>query len=81
MLQKMVTRLTAGSQCTTVAACKWLGLDSVLHGSCGWGRQVCQIANYLRSVGVKRGDDVTIYMPMIPELPAAMVQPHACHII
>jgi len=35
---------------------------------------VCQIANYLRSVGVKRGDDVTIYMPMIPELPAAMAR-------
>ena len=35
---------------------------------------MCQIANYLRSVGVKRGDDVTIYMPMIPELPAAMAR-------
>ncbi len=35
--------------------------------------QVCQLANYLKSVGVKRGSDVTIYMPMIPELPAAMV--------
>ena len=28
---------------------------------------------------MKRGDDVTIYMPMIPELPAAMVRPCACH--
>jgi hypothetical protein len=34
---------------------------------------VCQTANYLKSVGVKQGDDVTIYMPMIPELPATMV--------
>ena len=34
---------------------------------------VCKIANYLRSIGVKKGDDVTIYMPMIAELPAAMV--------
>ena len=33
---------------------------------------VCQIANWLKSVGVKQGDDVTIYMPMIPELPATM---------
>lgn len=40
---------------------------------------MCQIANYLRSVGVKRGDDVTIYMPMISELPAAMVPPCVCH--
>lgn len=35
--------------------------------------QVSQLANYLKSVGVKKGSDVTIYMPMIPELPAAMV--------
>lgn len=35
---------------------------------------VCQIANYLQSIGVKKGDDVTIYMPMIPELPATMVR-------
>ncbi len=34
---------------------------------------VCQIANYLTANGVKKGDDVTIYMPMIPELPATMV--------
>lgn len=35
--------------------------------------KVCQIGNYLKSAGVKKGDDVTIYMPMICELPAAMV--------
>ena len=34
---------------------------------------VCKIANHLRSIGVKQGSDVTIYMPMVPELPAAMV--------
>lgn len=34
---------------------------------------VCKISNYLKSIGVKRGDDVTIYMPMTMELPAAMV--------
>ena len=33
---------------------------------------VCKIGNYLRSIGVKKGDNVTIYMPMIAELPAAM---------
>merc|ERR1711907_673906 len=31
---------------------------------------VCQISNYLKSVGVKRGDRVNIYMP---ELPATML--------
>ena len=45
---------------------------------------MCQLANYLKSIGVKRGSDVTIYMPMIPELPAAMVipnlHPSKCHV-
>ena len=40
---------------------------------------VCQIANYLQSIGVKKGDDVTIYMPMIPELPATMVRTFRTH--
>jgi acetyl-CoA synthetase len=35
--------------------------------------QTCQLANYLKSQGVGRGDDVTIYMPMLPELPIAML--------
>ena len=30
-------------------------------------RKVCQIANALLRMGVKKGDIVTIYMPMIPE--------------
>ena len=30
--------------------------------------QVCQFANVLKSKGVKKGDRVAIYMPMIPEL-------------
>jgi acetyl-CoA synthetase len=34
---------------------------------------VCQIANYMKSQGVGKGDDVTIYMPMVPELPAVML--------
>eukprot|EP00887_Chlorella_sp_A99_P006499 scaffold3.g6499.t1 len=34
---------------------------------------VSQVANYLKSQGVGKGDDVTIYMPMIPELPAVML--------
>ena len=48
-----------------------------MHEVCAW-LQVCQLANYLKSVGVKRGSDVTIYMPMIPELPAAMVRRRCC---
>uniref|UniRef100_A0A6S8M2K9 Acetyl-coenzyme A synthetase n=2 Tax=Dunaliella tertiolecta TaxID=3047 RepID=A0A6S8M2K9_DUNTE len=35
--------------------------------------RVYQITNYLTSIGVKQGDGVTIYMPMIPELCATML--------
>ncbi|RMF94114.1 MAG: acetate--CoA ligase [Candidatus Schekmanbacteria bacterium] len=36
-------------------------------------REVCKFANVLKQFGVKKGDRVTIYMPMIPELPIAML--------
>ncbi len=35
--------------------------------------QVCRFANVLKSRGVKKGDRVTIYMPMIPEAAFAML--------
>ena len=35
--------------------------------------EVCRCANALKELGVKRGDRVAIYMPMIPELPVAML--------
>lgn len=35
--------------------------------------QVCRFANVLKSKGVEKGDRVCIYMPMIPELPIAML--------
>jgi acetyl-CoA synthetase len=35
--------------------------------------QVCRMANVLKSRGVKRGDRVTIYLPMIPEAAYAML--------
>ncbi|HEX2194856.1 MAG TPA: acetate--CoA ligase, partial [Candidatus Limnocylindria bacterium] len=35
--------------------------------------ETCRMANALRSLGVNKGDRVAIYMPMIPELPAAML--------
>lgn len=34
---------------------------------------VCRMANVLQKYGVKKGDRVTIYMPMIPEAPVAML--------
>ena len=36
-------------------------------------REVCKLANGLRSLGVKKGDRVTIYLPMIPEAAYAML--------
>jgi len=34
---------------------------------------VCKFANALKAVGVKKGDRVTLYMPMVPELVVAML--------
>jgi acetyl-CoA synthetase len=36
-------------------------------------REVCRFANVLKRLGVGKGDRVAIYMPMIPELPIAML--------
>jgi acetyl-CoA synthetase len=36
-------------------------------------REVCKFANVLKGQGVKAGDRVTLYMPMIPELAIAML--------
>ena len=38
-----------------------------LHG------EVCRMANALKELGVKKGDRVTIYLPMIPEAAYAML--------
>src|SRR5690606_31669698 len=35
--------------------------------------RVCRFANVLKAGGVKRGDRVTIYLPMIPEAAYAML--------
>ncbi|MEQ8585391.1 MAG: acetate--CoA ligase [Thalassobaculaceae bacterium] len=35
--------------------------------------QVCRLANAMKTLGVKKGDRVTIYMPMIPEAAYAML--------
>jgi len=36
-------------------------------------REVCKFANVLKKLGIKAGDRVTLYMPMIPELAIAML--------
>ncbi len=36
-------------------------------------KEVNRIANALKRLGIKRGDGISIYLPMIPELPIAML--------
>ncbi|WP_067136562.1 acetate--CoA ligase [Microtetraspora malaysiensis] len=36
-------------------------------------REVCKAANALEELGVRKGDRVAIYMPMIPELPISLL--------
>ncbi len=36
-------------------------------------KEVCKFANVLKSFGIKKGDRVSIYLPMIPELPITML--------
>ena len=36
-------------------------------------RDVCRFANALKSLGVKKGDRVCLYMQMLPQLPVAML--------
>ena len=36
-------------------------------------REVCRFGNVLKKLGIRKGDRVAIYLPMIPELPVAML--------
>ncbi len=36
-------------------------------------REVCKFANVLKKLKIRKGDRVTLYLPMIPELPIAML--------
>ncbi|MBC7324816.1 MAG: AMP-binding protein, partial [Moorella sp. (in: Bacteria)] len=57
------------------AALIWEGEpgDSVVLTYRDLYREVNKFASVLRSLGVRRGDRITIYLPMIPELPIAML--------
>ncbi|KAF8408539.1 hypothetical protein HHK36_007695 [Tetracentron sinense] len=35
--------------------------------------KVCQLSNYLKDIGVRKGDTIVIYLPMLMELPIAML--------
>src|SRR6185312_4014706 len=54
----------------------WEGDDPKEHRHVSYAElheSVCRLANVLKSKGVKKGDRVTIYMPMIPEAAFAML--------
>ncbi|MEK4032919.1 acetate--CoA ligase [Methylocystis sp. IM3] len=54
----------------------WEGDDPALSRHityCELHEEVCRFANVLRKHGVKKGDRVTIYLPMIPEAAFAML--------
>ncbi|MCS6771123.1 MAG: acetate--CoA ligase [Kiritimatiellae bacterium] len=54
----------------------WQGEREDEHRTITYGelhRMVCRMANVLKKHGVKKGTTVTIFMPMIPELPAAVL--------
>ena len=65
----------AASQPDTIAII-WEGDDPEKSRSISYlelKEQVCRFANVLKKRGVKRGDRVTIYLPMIPEAAFAML--------
>ena len=54
----------------------WEGDDPSRDSAITYGElhgRVCKFANVLKRLGAKRGDRVTIYMPMIPEAAIAML--------
>ncbi len=61
--------------CRTKAAIIWEGENG---DTAAWTyqelhRQVCKFSNVLKKMGIKKGDRVCIYMPMIPEIAVAML--------
>jgi len=54
----------------------WQGDENAEYSIISFGElheKVCQFANVLKSHGIKKGDRVCIYLPMIPELAYAML--------
>ena len=58
------------------AAILWEGDDPAGQKTLSYAelhREVCRFANVLKARGVEKGDRVTIYLPMIPEIAVAML--------
>lgn len=60
----------------TKPAILWEGDDATEQRSISFAelhQEVCRAANALKALGVKKGDRITIYMPMVPEAAIAML--------
>ena len=77
-------RLNASAACLDVhlkqrgneIAIIWEGDDPATHAKITYRQlheQVCRLGNVLRACGVKKGDRVTIYLPMVVEAAVAML--------
>lgn len=57
------------------AAFMWEGEDGKTRVLTYWElhREVCQLANVYKNLGLKKGDRIAIYMPLIPEAIVAML--------
>lgn len=64
-----------GSETRNKAAIIWEGEDGQSRTLTYFEmhRLVCKFANVLKRCGVRKSDRVTIYLPMVPELPIAML--------
>jgi len=54
----------------------WEGNDPGCDGCLTYNEllmKICQLSNYLKDIGVQKGDAVAIYLPMLAELPIAML--------
>ncbi|KAH7851680.1 hypothetical protein Vadar_015270 [Vaccinium darrowii] len=54
----------------------WEGNELGIDGSLTYRQlleRVCQLSNYMKDIGVRKGDAVVIYLPMLMELPIAML--------
>ena len=70
----MSTPLAAA--CWSPTAILWEGDNPAEHEHVTYRdlyERTCRLANALRKQGVKKGDRVTIYLPMIPEAAVAML--------
>ncbi|MEW6026195.1 MAG: AMP-binding protein [Planctomycetota bacterium] len=73
IVHNCIDRYISNPQSAIRNAFIWEGDDGAIRNIsyAELNKMVCQAANALKSLGIKKGDTVGIYMPMIPEIVAA----------